>query len=153
MSIATQETPDKASPPLKIRRQRGARIESGNPANRRDAAMARLNERRAHLIRMAQRKVIRLALAGKTVSADDLRNIEVGDVERHFVGAVFRTLNAAGVLQAAGYRATAVPGSHARPILAWHLRDRQTAERWLADHPDPDPLAAPVQKRLDLGDA
>lgn len=151
--IAPEPFSDKPPPPLKVRRQRGARIESGNPANRCDAAMGQLVDRRARWIRIAQRLIVRLALAGKTVSADDLRNIDVGGIERNFFGAVFRLLNSAGVLIAAGYRPSEVPANHARPILMWVLRDRSKAEEWLRNHPDPDPLAPPVQRRLDLGDA
>lgn len=144
--IPTHNPPAK---PPHLRRQRGPRPRSNDPAFRLDEAMATLQDRRAHLIRAGQRRLIELALAGATVSTDDIRDIETGPVQRHFAGAVPRRLHRLGILQPIGYQPSAVPGSHARPILQWRLSDRAAAELWLKEHPELPPVP-PTQSRLPL---
>ena len=144
------------SPPAKpphLRRQRGTRPRSTDPAFRLDEAMATLQDRRAHLIRTGQRRLVTLALTGATVSTDDLRDMETGPVQRHFAGAVPRRLHALGILLPVGFAPSAVPGSHCRLIRTWRLADRSAAEAWLRDHPELPPVP-PTQGRLPLeGDA
>lgn len=138
-----------AKPPH-LRRQRGTRPRSNDPAFRLDEAMATLQDRRAHLIRAGQRRLIARALTGATVSTDDIRDLETGPVRRHFAGAVPRRLHALGILQPIGYQPSAVPGSHARPILHWRLADRAAAELWLQEHPELSPVP-PTQQLLPMG--
>lgn len=133
-------TTEQAKPPPRITRQRGPRPRSTNPAVRLDEAMAILQERRADLIQQAERLAIELTLQGRSITADDLRGIETGEIHRQFVGRALLTLAQLGILRAVGYRNSEVPGNHARPVRIWQMDDRAAAERWLRDHPLPKPL-------------
>lgn len=136
-------------PPLKVRRQRGKRFESGSPEIRRDVALGSLNDRRKPEIDIGKRIVTRGVLAGRTMTADDLQSLMCGEQRRSFIGAIFSGLHNLGVIRPVGWTASTIPKNHSRPVVAWVLGDRAKAEEWLRDHPDPDPLAPPTQQRLD----
>lgn len=140
---------DDDKPPFqRIRRQRGPRAKSTDPGFRRDEAIAGLNDRRKTEILLGRRRVTQRVLRGLIATSDHLADIAVDEQRRSFVGAVFRGLHSAGVIRPVGWQASEVPRNHARPIVAWTLNDEAIARKWLADHPDLDPLAVPVQREL-----
>jgi hypothetical protein len=119
---------------------------------RRDAALALLAERRAALIRRAQRALLLRLLDAGTETADDVRDAVPlpPDIGPRCYGAVPTPLAEAGLFRAAGYQRTARPLAHARPVTVWALADRAAALAWLDTHPPlPDPeLATPAQRTI-----
>lgn len=107
----------------------------------RDAALALLAAHRADLVRDLQRAALVLAIARDTITADDIRAavpIPPG-VRPVVVGAALRPLAVAGYLRRVGYRASARPVAHARPLAVWALADDAGAAAWLTAHPAPAP--------------
>ncbi len=102
---------------------------------RRDAALGTLRVHRAALIRKFTAAALRFVLAGGEVCADDVRGeIPIpADVSPKCVGVVFRDLSDLGILRRAGYRASARPIAHARPLSVWTLADRDAAVAHLAE--------------------
>ncbi len=149
MMITDEST---VNPPLRVRRQRGPRVKSSDPAFRRDEAIGGLNDRRRAEIEIGRRRVTLRVLAGMIATSDHLADITAGEARRSFVGAVFRGLHVAGVIRPAGWQASEIPRNHARPIVAWTLADESVARQWLLNHPDLDPLRPTVQLHLLLGD-
>lgn len=142
---------DTVHPPLRVRRQRGPRRESSDPATRLDAAMDTLQQRREWLILMDQRDLVALAMTRDVVSIDDTHGRDAAGVRGKYRGAVIRGLLRAGVLRPVGYAPSRVPSSHCRPVLQLTLADPEAARRWLAEHPEPTPGPV-VQQTLPLGD-
>lgn len=103
----------------------------------RDAALAVLRIHRATLIRQCQRAAVLAALADGEVTADAVRAaVPIPDgINPKLVGAAFRDLATAGVLERVGYVVSRRPAAHARPLSLWHLADANAATRWLANHP------------------
>jgi hypothetical protein len=119
---------------------------------RRDTALALLAERRAALVRRAQRALLTQLLDGDLATADDVRAaVELPPgVDPRLVGAAIRSLAVEGVILSAGRTRSARPAAHARWVDLWAASDRDTALAWLASHPplpDPEP-AAPAQLTL-----
>jgi hypothetical protein len=111
---------------------------------RRAAALAALAERRAALVRRAQRALLRQLLDTGEATADDVRAaVPLPDgIGPRCYGAVPLPLADAGIIRHAGYRPTRRPAGHARPIAVWALADRDAARAWLSTHPElpgPDP--------------
>lgn len=103
----------------------------------RDAALALLRTHRAALVRALSRAAVRIALERGTVTADDVRHavpIPAG-IRPVVVGAAVRDVATAGVLRRVGYRPSARPEAHARPLTVWQLSDEPTGRAWLAAHP------------------
>jgi hypothetical protein len=119
---------------------------------RRDAALALLAERRAAVVRAGQRALLLRLLAAGTATADDVREavpLPQGIGPRCY-GAAPTPLADDGIIRAAGYRRTARPAAHARPVTLWALADRAAALAWLDRHPHlpgPEP-AAPTHRDL-----
>lgn len=118
----------------------------------RDAALTLLAERRAAIVRDAQRALLTKLLDDADATIDDVRAVVMlpPEINPKVFGAVATPLADAGIIRAAGYRRTARPSAHARPITVWTLIDRAAAVAWLTDHPplsDPTP-DAPEQRTL-----
>ena len=103
---------------------------------RRDAALNLLRARRADLIRECTAAALRVALERGEVCADDVRALVPipPDISPKLVGCVFRDLADAGILRRAGFRVSARPIAHARPLSVWRLADAAGAAAWLAAH-------------------
>ena len=104
---------------------------------RRDEALAILNRTRRATIRTLQRAAINLALTCGKITADDLRavvSIPPG-IDPVVVGAAVRGLAVAGVLKRDGYKRSARPVAHCRPVAEWTLVDRGHAIDWLSVNP------------------
>jgi hypothetical protein len=112
---------------------------------RRDAVHALLAERRACLVRLAQRTLLERLLYAGAATADDVRAavpLPAG-IDPRAYGAVPGPLVGAGAIRAAGYVRTARPEARVRPVTRWELADRTAAVAWLATHPElPPPEAA-----------
>lgn len=110
----------------------------------RDDALTLLTAHRADLIRDRQRAALRLALTRDDITADDIRAVVPipPNVRPVVVGAALRPLAVAGYLRRIGYRASARPVAHARPLGVWSLADAAGAAAWLAAHPAPAPAPA-----------
>ena len=110
---------------------------------RRDAAHALLTERRAHLVRQAQRALLARLLDAGTATADDVRAavpLPHGIGPRVY-GAAPGPLVKAGAIRHAGYTRCCRPEAHARPVTLWELAGRDAAVAWLASHPELPPPA------------
>ncbi|HUY93331.1 MAG TPA: hypothetical protein VMV10_31685 [Pirellulales bacterium] len=107
-------------------------------AARRDPALDLLAERREVYVLRGRRALLTALLTRGTATADDVRAaVELPDsIDPVCLGAVPLPLVRAGIIERAGYAATARPEAHARPVAVWRLTDRAAAERWLAAHPD-----------------
>ena len=101
---------------------------------RRDAALNLLRVRRADLIRECTAAALRVALDRGEVCADDVRALVAipADISPKLVGCVFRDLADAGILRRTGFRTSARPIAHARPLSVWTLADADGATAWLA---------------------
>ncbi len=101
---------------------------------RRDAALNHLRVRRADLIRECTAAALRVVLEGGQVCADDIRALVPipPDISPKLVGCVFRDLSDARILRRAGFRTSARPIAHARPVSLWQLADAAAALAWLA---------------------
>ena len=112
---------------------------------RRDAAHALLAERRARLVRLAQRALLAHLLDAGTATADDVRAAVPlpHGIDPRVYGAAPDPLVEAGAIHHAGYTRSCRPVAHARPVVVWELADRDAAVAWLATHPElPPPEAA-----------
>lgn len=108
-------------------------------ADLRDEALEKLTRRNKALIRLCQRVVVEIVLAGNAATADDLDSIDTGKRRRGFLGAVFRNLAQEGVIRATGYQPSRVARNHARPVGVWQCVDADRARQWLRDNPELDP--------------
>jgi len=116
-------------------------------------ALATLAERREIYVLRGRRALLHALLGLGNATADDVRAmVELpGDVDPKCLGAVPGALARKGIIRAVGYRRSARPEGHARPVTVWRLADRAAAERWLREHPDrPDPFEdrAPAEQGL-----
>lgn len=121
-------------------------------AERRDAALDLLRERRAVLVRRGARLLAGRLLEFGTATLDDIAaELETPpDLDRRLVGAVPATLAKAGVAALAGYVRSTRPERHASVLAVWRLADRAAAVAWLADHPDLPDLDADRADRRQL---
>jgi hypothetical protein len=105
---------------------------------RRDAALDRLRERRAALVRRGARLLAGRLLDNGSATMDDIAaELETPpDIDRRLVGAIPSTLAKAGVAVLTGYVRSTRPERHASVIATWGLADRAAAVAWLRDNPD-----------------
>ncbi len=115
--------------------------------NERDAAFARIQQRRASQLRKAQREAVRLVLFGLTISSDDLHPLHNGPEHRQYLGAALNGLAKAGVIHSVGRVTTRIKTSHGRKVELWALKDRARATAWLSDHP-PIETPPPTQREF-----
>lgn len=148
MSITIDPPPDK--PPLlrKLKRQRGPRAKSTDPAFRRDVGLGIAEDRNKRNLILVCRHFTRKLLETGSATADDCASFEDGGKRRVFIGAALRKLHVAGVCIPDGWQPSSIPRNHSRPVVRWLLADADVARGWLAANPDPDPLAPPTQREL-----
>lgn len=118
----------------------------------RDRGLSIAEDRQKRLARRGGRTVVKLALERPRFTADDLQDeLQLRDHVRHaWIGAIFRAVVVAGVIERCGAEPSRRPANHARLQSIWRLADRAAAERWLADHPElPDPPAPNLFDGLD----
>jgi hypothetical protein len=104
---------------------------------RRDAALAILRVHRPVVFRDLTRAAVRIALDRGELTADVLRAVVPipPGIRPVVVGAAIRDLALAGIIRRIGYRPSARPEAHARPLAVWHLTTIAAAHAWLAAHP------------------
>lgn len=91
-------------------------------AEKRDAALDLLREHRRELIEKARSIAVELAKKAGTVTSTEVlsemtaRGIVMGDVDRRFMGAVFK--GGPNKWERASFAAV---GSHCRPVSVWRL--------------------------------
>lgn len=141
-------TGGKDNPPLAVKRQRGPRIKSTDPAFRRDSALTFLEGMNRTRQRLLCRHIVERLLAAGEATADDCTAFEDGERRRVFVGAAFAALRKAGVATGAGWVPSTVPKNHCRPVVRWVLADAAVARQWLADHPAPSPPSGPKKQLM-----
>jgi hypothetical protein len=120
---------------------------------RRDEALTLLQLHRAVLVRRVQRVYLDLLLTRGPSTSDPVRALVPipPGIDPRLVGAAVRQLAELGLIRRAGLVRSTRPEAHSRDLAVWELADRDAATAWLAAHadiPDPEPLAAPVQRDL-----
>ena len=123
---------------------------------RRDHAHQILEARRARYILLARRAMLTALLRDGTATIDVVREaITLPDgIGPALFGPAIRGLALAGIIHRVRFERTNRPKAHAREVKLWELVDRDTAERWLAEHPPPPddtgPVAGATEPALDF---
>ena len=101
---------------------------------RRDSALLLLAATRAELVRQLQMAAIRIGFEQNELTADDVRAVvPIPDgINAKVVGAALNQLSKFG-FRSVGYRKSARPIAHARPLTIWRLVNQHDAMARLAE--------------------
>ena len=95
--------------------------------------------RRSLCLLQARRALLLDVLANGSVTADDVWDaIAVPEgIDRRCLGSVPGPLVRRGIIRSVGRVPAIRPECHGSLINLWHLANREAAEWWLNEHPDP----------------
>ncbi len=101
--------------------------------------LATLAARRELYVLRGRCALLRRMLEVGVASADDVRRAVTlpEDIDPRCFGSVPGPLARAGIIRRSDFRKSHRAERHASYITEWELIDREAAEAWLTDHPDP----------------